>query len=85
MLQVETFLFRPGLADRAQYYAVTFLNQLVLSHKEREGGSDLAKKLIDVYFSLFKLIMQGKMGRAAAMAAQQQQQQVGGRSGVRGA
>ena len=85
-LQVETFLFRPGLTDRAQYYAVTFLNQLVLSHKEREGGSELAKKMIDIYFSLFKLIMAGKMGRAATLAAaQQEQQQVRGqKEGVAG-
>jgi hypothetical protein len=31
--QVERFIFRPGLQDRARYYAVIFLNQLPLSHK----------------------------------------------------
>jgi hypothetical protein len=64
--QVETFLFRPNLADRAQYYAITFLNQLELSHKEREGGGALAKSLIGIYFRLFALILAGKMGQAAA-------------------
>ncbi len=31
--QVERFLFRPGLQDRARYYAVVFLNQIPLTHK----------------------------------------------------
>jgi hypothetical protein len=70
MKQVETFLFRPNLADRAQYYAVTFLNQLELSHKPREGGSALAKTLIGIYFRLFALILAGKMGAAAAAEGQ---------------
>jgi len=35
-LQVERFLFRPGLQSRARYYAVLFLNQLPLSHKVRK-------------------------------------------------
>ena len=35
--EVERFVFRPGLKDRAQYYAVIFLNQMVLSHKDSEG------------------------------------------------
>ncbi len=30
------------------------------------GGGDLAKKLIDVYLTLFQLIMTGKVGHAAA-------------------
>ena len=36
--EVERFVFRPGLKDRAQYYAVIFLNQMVLSHKDSEGA-----------------------------------------------
>lgn len=27
-MQVERFVFRPGLADKARYYAVVFLNQV---------------------------------------------------------
>eukprot|EP00775_Hariotina_reticulata_P010046 gene10046-10202_t len=50
--EVERFVFRPGLSDRARYYCVTFLNQLALSHRASEGGSDLAQKLINIYFSL---------------------------------
>ena len=43
--------------------------------RQSEGGSPLAHKLIDLYFSLFALILEGKMGHAAAVGAQQ----VGGR------
>ena len=35
--EVERFLFRPGLAPRARYYAVIFLNQLQLSHDDARG------------------------------------------------
>ena len=36
--EVERFTFRPGLAPRARYYAVVFLNQLQLSHNPAFGG-----------------------------------------------
>lgn len=35
--EVERFLFRPGLAPRARYYAIVFLNQLQLSHDDARG------------------------------------------------
>ena len=35
-------------------------------HVVRAGGGDLAKKLIDVYLTLFQLVMTGKVGHAAA-------------------
>ena len=41
--EVEQFLHRPNLAPRAVYYAVIFLNQLVL---RRNGDEQLAQKLI---------------------------------------
>ncbi len=65
--QVERFVFRPALSDRARYYAVITLNQLVLSRRSQEGGDALAAKLIDLYFSLFALIMGGKLGNAATL------------------
>ncbi|KAI4261793.1 MAG: hypothetical protein L6R42_003017 [Xanthoria sp. 1 TBL-2021] len=46
-------LFRPGQSLHAQYYAVITLNQTVLSGKEE----DLAKKLLDIYFSLFARLL----------------------------
>ncbi|KFK41662.1 hypothetical protein AALP_AA2G156700 [Arabis alpina] len=52
--EVDTFLFRPRLGLRAKYHAVNFLSQIRLSHK----GDDpkVAKRLIDVYFALFKVL-----------------------------
>lgn len=37
--EVERFVFRPGLAERARYYAVVFLNQLPLSHSPAHGAA----------------------------------------------
>ncbi|KAJ0075194.1 hypothetical protein Patl1_33792 [Pistacia atlantica] len=50
--EVDTFLFRPHLGLRAKYHAVNFLSQIRLSHKG--DGPKVAKRLIDVYFALFK-------------------------------
>lgn len=72
--EVERFAFRPGLADRARYYAVVFLNQMVLTHKDSEmGGVSLARRLVDLYFTMFKLVMEGKVGTVANLAAQQRE------------
>ncbi len=37
--EVERFLFRPGLQERARYYGVIFLNQMPLSHNASEGNT----------------------------------------------
>ncbi len=37
--EVEKFLFRPGLQERARYYGVIFLNQMPLSHNAAQGMS----------------------------------------------
>ncbi|XP_041037850.1 CCAAT/enhancer-binding protein zeta [Carcharodon carcharias] len=47
--EIERLLYRPNISLKAQYYAICFLNQMVLSHEE----NDLAGKLIAVYFSFF--------------------------------
>ncbi|XP_072120991.1 CCAAT/enhancer-binding protein zeta [Mobula birostris] len=47
--EIERLLYRPNISLKAQYYAICFLNQMVLSHEE----SDLAGKLIAIYFSFF--------------------------------
>ncbi|KAL3136772.1 hypothetical protein ABBQ38_005486 [Trebouxia sp. C0009 RCD-2024] len=70
--EVQRFMFRQGLQERARYYGVVFLNQMVLSHNASQGGSDLAKRLIDIYFTLFKMILEGHIGRAAAAVKQQE-------------
>lgn len=36
--EVQRFLFRAGLQERARYYAVVFLNQLQLSHHPSHGA-----------------------------------------------
>jgi len=66
--EVERFIFRPGLTDRARYYCVVYLNQMVLTHTE--NGAKLARKLVDIYFSMFALILGGKLGTAATMKTQ---------------
>ncbi|KAJ0006794.1 hypothetical protein Pint_29316 [Pistacia integerrima] len=53
--EVDTFLFRPHLGLRAKYHGVNFLSQIRLSHKG--DGPKVAKRLIDVYFALFKVLI----------------------------
>ncbi|CAG7904446.1 unnamed protein product [Brassica rapa] len=52
--EVDSFLFRPHLGLRAKYHAVNFLSQIRLSHKGEDPK--VAKRLIDVYFALFKVL-----------------------------
>ena len=66
-LQIERFVFRPGLSERARYYAAVTLNQLALSARPEHGGAGLAKRLVEIYFKLFALILEGKLGQAAAL------------------
>ncbi|KAL1551796.1 CCAAT/enhancer-binding protein zeta-like [Salvia divinorum] len=53
--EVDTFLFRPRLGLRSKYHAVNFLTQIRLSHKG--DGPKAAKRLIDIYFALFKVLI----------------------------
>ncbi|XP_027477865.1 CCAAT/enhancer-binding protein zeta isoform X1 [Zalophus californianus] len=54
--EVERLLFRSNISSKAQYYAVCFLNQMVLSHEECE----LANKLITLYFCFFRTCIKKK-------------------------
>ncbi|MBN3301753.1 CEBPZ protein, partial [Amia calva] len=54
--EVERLMFRPNISPKAQYYSVCFLNQVLLSHDE----SDLASKLITIYFSFFRACVKKK-------------------------
>jgi hypothetical protein len=47
---------------------VVTLNQMVLSHNAKLGGAKLAEKLIDIYFTLFRLVLDRKIGVAAERA-----------------
>ncbi|KAF9689828.1 hypothetical protein SADUNF_Sadunf01G0133100 [Salix dunnii] len=53
--EVDSFLFRPHLGLRSKYHAVNFLSQIRLSH--RGDGPKVAKRMIDVYFALFKVLI----------------------------
>ncbi|OXB54203.1 hypothetical protein ASZ78_007993, partial [Callipepla squamata] len=48
--EVERLLYRTNISAKTQYYAMCFLNQIVLSHEE----TPLANKLITLYFSFFR-------------------------------
>lgn len=37
--EVQRFMFRQGLQERARYYGVVFLNQMVLSHHASQGAA----------------------------------------------
>nr|KAJ3420467.1 hypothetical protein HK105_005644 [Polyrhizophydium stewartii] len=58
--EVERLLFRTNVAQRAQYYAVTFLNQIVLAHGDVEKQA--ANLLVEVYFKLFEALV-NKIGQ----------------------
>ncbi|XP_070705152.1 CCAAT/enhancer-binding protein zeta [Pempheris klunzingeri] len=54
--EVERLMFRPNVSQKAQYYAVCFLSQVMLSHDEAE----LAAKLITIYFTFFRACVKKK-------------------------
>uniref|UniRef100_A0A8C3G146 CCAAT enhancer binding protein zeta n=1 Tax=Cyclopterus lumpus TaxID=8103 RepID=A0A8C3G146_CYCLU len=54
--EVKRLMFRPNICAKAQYYAVCFLSQVMLSHDEAE----LAAKLIAIYFSFFRACVKKK-------------------------
>lgn len=49
--EVERVLFRPNLRERAQYYCLCFLQEVVFVEKQDEK---LANRLIDIYMAFFK-------------------------------
>ncbi|KAJ3662377.1 hypothetical protein Zmor_006730 [Zophobas morio] len=48
--EVEKLLFRSNISSKAQYYGLCFLSQFYLSHET----SEVARRLMEVYFSFFK-------------------------------
>ncbi|PIA53742.1 hypothetical protein AQUCO_00900373v1 [Aquilegia coerulea] len=54
--EVDSFLFRPHLGLRSKYHAVNFLSHNKLSH--RGDGPKVAKRLVDIYFALFKVLIE---------------------------
>ena len=59
--ETEQLLFRNNVLERAQYYTITFLNQIVLSNKEHDVF--VANKLIDIYFRLFDDLVKKVRGK----------------------
>lgn len=53
--EVDSFLFRPHVGLRAKYQAVNFLSHIFLTSKG--DGPKIAKRLVDVYIALFKVLM----------------------------
>ncbi|XP_051954531.1 CCAAT/enhancer-binding protein zeta isoform X1 [Xyrauchen texanus] len=54
--EVERLIFRSNINTKAQYYAICFLNQVILSLDE----ANLAAKLITIYFTLFHACIKKK-------------------------
>lgn len=48
--QVEQLIQRPGVSEKAQYYALTFLSQVMLSHEQPA----VAERLIKIYLGILK-------------------------------
>ncbi|CAM5134428.1 unnamed protein product [Natator depressus] len=63
--EVERLLYRSNISPKAQYYAVCFLNQIVLSHEE----NDLANKLITLYFCFFRSCIKKKEVESKMLSA----------------
>ncbi|XP_075059437.1 CCAAT/enhancer-binding protein zeta isoform X2 [Mixophyes fleayi] len=55
-LEVERLLYRPNIGEKAQYYGICFLNQIIFDHEE----SDLANQLITGYFCFFRACIKKK-------------------------
>ncbi|XP_063079230.1 CCAAT/enhancer-binding protein zeta isoform X2 [Engraulis encrasicolus] len=64
-LEVERLMFRPNISGKAQYYSACFLNQVILSHDE----SELASKLIAIYFSFFRACVKKKEVESKMLSA----------------
>lgn len=47
--EVELFAFRSNVSQRAQYYSMIFLNQIILLQRE----TAVSVKLVEVYFKMF--------------------------------
>ncbi|XP_056176264.1 protein SLOW WALKER 2 [Syzygium oleosum] len=78
--EVDSFLFRPHLNIRAKYHAINFLSQIRLSNKG--DGPKVAKRLIDVYFAVFKvLITEAGSGQKKAKSSKKERKGASGSEG----
>ncbi|XP_017764297.1 PREDICTED: CCAAT/enhancer-binding protein zeta isoform X2 [Eufriesea mexicana] len=63
--EVEKLLFRKNVAQRAQYYAICLLTQLLLNNNDEK----IASTLIEVYFAFFKACLKRGEPDCRMMAA----------------
>ncbi|XP_034946017.1 CCAAT/enhancer-binding protein zeta [Chelonus insularis] len=63
--EIEKLLFRPNIAQRAQYYGICLLTQFILSPRDE----DIATHSIDVYFAFFKACLKKGEPDSRMMAA----------------
>jgi ribosome biogenesis protein MAK21 len=73
-------LLRPGQSSHAKYYAINTLNQTILSGKEE----DVARKLLDIYFNLFVVLLRTDTPRAITMVPVNRKGQIQGGGGQMG-
>lgn len=65
--QVETVLARPGINEKAQYYALTFLSQVMLAH----DAPEVTERLVRVYLGILKGAILPSIAREAERAKQE--------------
>jgi len=63
--EVERMIYRPNIAAKAQYYAICFLNQLILTKSEHL----VASRLISIYFTFFKALAKGDSSETKMLGA----------------
>ena len=51
--EVDRLIFRKNISEKAQFYGVHFLSRILLN----AGESELAVKLLKIYFNLFKILI----------------------------
>ncbi|CDW58961.1 CCAAT:enhancer binding protein zeta [Trichuris trichiura] len=54
--ETEKLIYRQNISSRAQFYALCFLIHLPLTSSDK----DLAAKLLNIYFELFKIVLQNQ-------------------------
>jgi ribosome biogenesis protein MAK21 len=50
--EVSRLLFRQHVTEKARYYAITFMNQIVLSNKDYDKLA--AAEMVNIYFTVFE-------------------------------
>jgi ribosome biogenesis protein MAK21 len=63
--EIDQFMHRSNLSDRARYYAMTFLNQILLTSDDQV----LANHLIMLYFNCFQKLMMKREMESKFLAA----------------